>query len=330
MGVHMKALVTAQLTEKGIQLLSQHLSLSFGGWGYEGIKLTPEQLVERAQGYEILIIGYEDINEYVLQNLPNLKYIACTRGGIENIDVEMVKRYGVVLSNTPGRNASAVADLTLGLMISVSRFIPQTYRLIMDRRWDEVPWDIAGNTPFKRFAGWELEGKTLGLIGYGAIGKKVAKRALGFDMNIVVYDPYLSQQHVEGVAKLVDLDSLLAQSDFVSLHCKLSQQTHGLINKQALSKMKESSYLINTARGGLVVEEDLFVSLKEKKIAGAALDALIEEPMQQNHPFLELTNLIVTPHIGGASHDILNHQTAMILEDVLYFLDGKRPIHAIA
>jgi len=326
----MRAFVTAELNKNGIELLSQHMTLTFGGWGYEGVKLTPEQLVKRAQGYEILIIGYEEINEYVLENLPDLKYIACTRGGIENIDVNMVKRYGVMLSNTPGRNASAVADLTIGLMISVSRFIPQTYRFIMDRRWDDVSWDIAGNTPYKRFSGIELEGKTLGLIGFGAIGNKVAKRALGFDMDILVYDPNIKSEALAGKAKLVDLDSLLSQSDFVSLHCKLTDQTRGMINKDTLNKMKKGSYLINTARGYLVNEDDLYEALKEKRIAGAALDVLIEEPINPNHPFLELQNLVITPHIGGASYDIKNHQTSMIVQDVLNFINGRRPVNVIA
>jgi D-3-phosphoglycerate dehydrogenase len=325
----MKAFVTAQLTEDGLKTISEHLSLTFGGWGYEGVKLTPEQLVERAKDCEVLIIGYEDIDEYVLKNLPQLKYIACTRGGIENIDVNLVKQYGVVLSNTPGRNASAVADFTIGLMISISRFIPQTYRLIWDRRWDEVPWDIAGNTPYKRFSGIELEGKKLGLIGFGAIGRKVSKRASGFDMEILVYDPYLKAEDVTGVAKLVDLDTLLSQADFVSLHCKLTKDTTGIMNKVNISKMKKSAYLINTARGGLVNEEDLYHSLKERNIAGAALDVLTEEPMNRNHPFLELSNLIVTPHTGGASNDILLHQTSMIVKDVLHFIEGKRPVHAV-
>ncbi|GAB7056171.1 MULTISPECIES: NAD(P)-dependent oxidoreductase [unclassified Paenibacillus] len=325
----MNAFVTAQLTEDVIDRLSGLLTLTFGGWGYEGVKLTPKQLVERAQSCEILIIGYEDIDEYVLKNLPQLRYIACTRGGMENIDVALVKKYGVMLSNTPGRNASAVADLTIGLMLSVARFIPQTYRYIWERRWEDVPWDTAGNTPYKRFAGLELEGKKLGLIGFGAIGRKVAKRALGFDMDVWVYDPYLTPEDVAGAAKLVDLPTLLAQVDFVSLHCKLTKDTKGLMNKETLGAMKSSAYLVNTARGALVNEEDLYHCLKEQNIAGAGLDVLIEEPMNRNHPFLELSNVIVTPHIGGASHDILHHQSSMIMQDIVHFIDGKRPVHAV-
>ncbi|MGG1598547.1 NAD(P)-dependent oxidoreductase [Paenibacillus naphthalenovorans] len=325
----MNAFVTAQLTDDVIDRLSGLLTLTFGGWGYEGVKLTPKQLVERAQSCEILIIGYEDIDEYVLKNLPQLRYIACTRGGMENIDVALVKKYGVMLSNTPGRNASAVADLTIGLMLSVARFIPQTYRYIWERRWEDVPWDTAGNTPYKRFAGLELEGKKLGLIGFGAIGRKVAKRALGFDMDVWVYDPYLTPEDVAGAAKLVDLPTLLAQADFVSLHCKLTKDTKGLMNKETLGAMKSSAYLVNTARGALVNEEDLYHCLKEQNIAGAGLDVLIEEPMNRNHPFLELSNVIVTPHIGGASHDILHHQSSMIMQDIVHFIDGKRPVHAV-
>ncbi|MBP1934572.1 2-hydroxyacid dehydrogenase [Ammoniphilus resinae] len=324
----MKAFVTAQLTEQGINELSQSLSLEFGGWGYEGVKLTPEQLVERAKDCEILIVGYEDITEDVLRGLPRLQYIACTRGGIENIDVELVKCYHITLSNTPGRNASAVADLTMGLMIGISRFIPQTYRYIMERRWGDVPWDIAGNTPYKRFAGPELEQKTVGLIGYGAIGRKVAKRAKGFDMNVIVYDPYLKEAN-EDIFVASTLEEVLTTSDFISLHCKLSSETKNIICKETLNKMKAGAYLINSARGGLVNEEDLFQALLNKRIAGAALDVLVEEPMDPNHPFLQLENIILTPHIGGASQDILYHQTEMVVKDVQHFVQGKRPLHAL-
>lgn len=319
----MKTFVTAQLTKEGIGILSKHLTLSFGGWGYEGVKLSPEQLVERAKDCEILIIGYEDINEYVLKNLPQLKFIACTRGGVENIDIEVVKKYGVILTNTPGRNATAVADLTLGLMLSIVRHISQTHRFIMEKRWDKVSWDIAGNTPYKRFSGIELEGKTLGLIGYGAIGKKVEKRALGFGMNVIVYDPYLIPNELNSNVQMVDLDTLLKESVIVSLHCKLTKETKELINKKVFEKMSENSYLINTARGGLVHEGDLYQVLKEKRIAGAALDAIRDEPINNDHPFFELDNILITPHIGGASNDIISHQTNMVVEDVLRYINKK-------
>jgi D-3-phosphoglycerate dehydrogenase / 2-oxoglutarate reductase len=325
----MKAFVTAQLTEHGLQVLAESLTLEFGGWGYEGVKLTPFQLVERAQDCEILIIGYEDIDAYVLKNLPRLKFIACTRGGIENIDVHLVRQAGVTLTNTPGRNASAVADLTLGLMLAATRKIALTHRLIMEQRWEEVPWDISGNTPYKRFAGSELEGKTLGLIGFGAIGQKVAKRAQGFDMQVLSYDPYIDPLKKPPEVEFTTLDQLFQQSDFISLHCKLTKDTREIINRHSLSKMKSTAYLVNTARGDLVNEEDLYLALKEKSLAGAALDVLVEEPMNPMHAFLSLNNIIITPHIGGASNDIISHQTRMIVEDVLHFLEGKQPVHVV-
>ncbi len=326
----LKAFVTAELTKEAISELSKHLSLTFGGWAYDSVKLAPAQLVEKAKGCEVLVICYEDINEYVLTNLPDLKYIACTRGGIENIDVAAVKRHGVLLSNTPGRNASAVADLAVGLMIATARSIPQTYRYIMDRRWDEAQWDIAGNTPHKRFAGAELEGKTLGLIGFGAIGRKVAERARGFGMDLLAYDPFVKPVPSGSPVRLVDLDTLLAGSDFISLHCKVTKQSEGIINKQTLAKMKKSAYLINTARGRLVNEQDLYEALKTGVIKGAALDTLIEEPISHDHPFLGLKNIVITPHIGGASQDIVKHQSRMVVEDVAAYLNGRSPVHVVA
>jgi D-3-phosphoglycerate dehydrogenase / 2-oxoglutarate reductase len=324
------AFVSAQLTDAGLKQLEQYAHLKFGGWGYTGKKLPPEELVVEAKDCEIMVICYEEINDYVLDNLPKLKMIACSRGGVENIDKAAVKRHSVLVSSAPGRNANAVAELALGLMIGAMRFIPQTHHYIKSRQWERVPWDIAGNTGFKTFEGGELAGKTLGLIGFGIIARRVARLASGFDMDVIAYDPYLPVWPENVNVKKVGWEEVLGCSDVVSLHCKLTPETKGMIDAKALRLMKKNGILINTARGGLVDEQALYEALRDKRISSAALDVLIDEPMKHDHPFLELDNIILTPHIGGASRDIIAQQSKIVLEDIESFFKCGKLVHAIA
>lgn len=320
-----KIFVTARLIEADRQLLEQHAELEYGGWGYEGRKLTTDELIERAQGADVLVVEYEDVDGKVLDGLPTVKYVCCTRGGMESIDVPAVIERGVALSNTPGRNAVAVAELTVGLMLAVARFIPQTHHYIVSQDWERAVWDIAGNTPVKRYAGLELQGATVGMLGYGAIAQQVAQRLSGFGVSLRVYDPYYRGDDVT----TEDLEAVLAASDFVSLHCKLTPETESIINSRSLDMMKPTAYLVNTARGALVDEDALVEALQQKRIAGAALDVLREEPIDPTHPLLQLENVVLTPHIGGASTGILRHQSAMATTDVLNFMRARELVHAV-
>ena len=323
----MKAFVSAQLTQEGLDQLAQYAQIKLGGWGHTGKKLTPEELVKAASDCEIMVICYEEINDYVLDHLPNLKLIACSRGGVENIDRQAVRRHSVWVTSAPGRNANAVAELTVGLMISALRHIPKTHHYIMSQQWDKVPWDIAGNTSFKTFDGYELCGKTIGLVGYGAIARRVAKLLSGFDVKLIAYDPFLTQWP-EGVTS-VDWEKLFSTADVVSLHCKLSDTTRGMVNRAALQHMKPTSIFINTARGALVDEYALYEALAGGQIACAALDAQVHEPMFHDSKFLTLDNIILTPHIGGASRDIIAQQTRIVMEDVTAYFETGKPIHVI-
>ena len=327
----MNVFVSAQLTQEGLDYLYGRFNeVRLGGWGHTGRKLEPEELVREAVGCEVLIICYEEIDDYVLERMPGLKLICCTRGGVENIDRGAVERHReVFVCNAPGRNANAVADLTMGLILCSARFIPQTHHYIMSGQWDRVPWDIAGTTPVKTFAGYELEDKILGLVGYGAIARRVARRARGFGMKILAFDPYIRELPEDEEAELTDLERLLSRADFLSLHCKLSEQTQNMIDRAALAKMKPEARLINTARGGLVNEQDLYEALRDRVIAGAAIDTQVNEPMKHDSPFLTLDNVILTPHIGGASHDIAAQQTKIVLEDISSYLEKGRPVHVL-
>lgn len=326
----MKAFVSAQMTEEGLKKLAEYVDeIKFGGWGATGKKLTPEELVAEAVDCEILVICYEEINDYVLDNLPNLKFIACSRSGVENVDRDAVRRHNVPVSFSPGRNANAVAELAVGLMLCALRHIPKTFHFIESRQWDRVPWDIAGNTSFKTFDGFELSGKTVGFVGYGAIARRVTKLLSGFDVKVIAYDPYVKDWPADGSARSVGWEELFSTADVVSIHCKLTEQTRGIVNADAMRLMKPTAVLVNTARGALVNEEDLYEALRARQFACAALDVQVHEPMERDSKLLELDNIILTPHIGGASKDIIAQQTRILLEDIAAFFETGRPLHEV-
>ena len=322
----MKIFVTAQLDQEVLDYLQSRGEVILGGWGATGKVLDEQELVEQAAGCEMMVICYEKMTEYVFRNLPDLRFVSCTRGGMENFDAQVVKQFpGVQVCNAPGRNANAVADLTLGLLLDITRNISLSNHYIRNRDWDHAKWFQAGKLGKKLFMGYELEGKTIGLIGLGQVGSRVAKRAMGFGMRVIAYDPYCRDKQPE--VKLVELDALLRDSDCVSLHCKVTEDTRRIIRRESIEKMRPASFLINTARGELVDEEDLYLALNEHRLAGAALDTLAVEPIPENHPFLSLDNIVITPHIGGASYDIKAQQSKIVFEDIRAYMEGRRPPH---
>lgn len=326
----MKAFVSAQMTPAGLEQLRHYVDeIKLGGWGATGRKLTPEELVQEAQDCEILVICYEEINDYVLDNLPKLRFIACSRSGVENVDKEAVRRHSVPVSFSPGRNANAVAELAVGLMLCALRHIPKTHHYIFSQQWDRVPWDIAGNTSFKTFDGFELGGKTVGFVGFGAVARRVARLLSGFDVNLIAYDPYIRQWPEDIPVRSVGWEELFSTADVVTLHSKLTDQTRGMVGADAFALMKPTAVLVNTARGALVDEDALYRALADRQIACAALDVQIHEPMLHDSPLLQLDNVILTPHIGGASRDIIAQQTRILLEDIDAFFREGKPIHAV-
>jgi D-3-phosphoglycerate dehydrogenase len=326
----MKAFLSAKLTPDGVEKLQERLEIKTGGWGYEGRKLEPEELIEQARDCEIIIICYEEINDFVLDGLPALKLIACSRGGAENIDRGALNRHpDVMASNAPGRNANAVAEFTMGLIISSARHLAKTHHYIMNRDWEHVPWDVKGRAAKKTFEGFELDGKIIGLVGLGAIGQKVAEFAGAFGMTVVAYDPYIRNKENFPRIKFLPLESLLEQSDVVSLHVKVTDETVGMANKDFFARMKRNAIFVNTARGILVNEDHLCDALKQGFFSCAALDVQINEPMSHDSPLLNLDNVILTPHLGGATSDILWQQTKLVLMDVLGYLATGTPIHVI-
>jgi D-3-phosphoglycerate dehydrogenase len=279
-------------------------------------KMTEERLIELLADVDGAIVGVVPLTARVLENAPKLKVVSAHGVGVDHIDVEAAARHGVIVANCPGTNDQAVADLAIGLMIAIARKIPS-----VDRELRQGHWGRHGDS--------ELWNKTLGLIGLGRIGRGVAKRALGFDMRVLAYDPYVSQEQVRPLdVRLTSFDEVIAASDFLSLHAVLNDETRNMMGAAQFRAMKSSAYLINTSRGGLVDEAALYQALTEGQIAGAALDTFVNEP-PLGSPLLQLDNLVVTPHIGAHTKEAIERVGVLAAQNVVQALQMGEPVYRV-
>jgi D-3-phosphoglycerate dehydrogenase len=321
----MKTLITAPFHPEGLKMLAPYTVVEQAGWGVNQVVLSRQELIEKLQGVDILVTEMERVDEEVLQSAPALKLIGSTRGTPYNINLEAATSRGIPVLYTPGRNAQAVAELTVALMIALARKLYPALRFIEENKW--VP---EGPMSYLEFRGLELCGKTLGLVGLGAIGKIVARLGRSFDMEVMVYDPYASEKEIQALGvRQVTLETLCRESDFISLHCKVTPETRNMISFEQFAWMKKTCYLVNTARADIIHEEALLQALREGKIAGAALDVFSQEPLPLNHPLRGLPNVLLTPHIGGATHDVVRHHSIMMAQDIIRYLSGEQPRHVV-
>jgi D-3-phosphoglycerate dehydrogenase len=291
------------LTEAGYELLQADMSQ----------KMTEDRLIELLVDVDGAIVGVVPLTARVLQEAARLKVVSAHGVGVDYIDLEAAARRGVMVANCPGTNDQAVADLAIGLMIAIARKIPAVDGDLRQGKWG-------------RHSGSELWNKTLGLIGLGRIGRGVAKRALGFDMKVLGYDPYVSQQTLGSLdVTLTSFDELIAAADFLSLHASLNDETRNMIGAAQLQAMKPGAYLINTSRGGLVDEGALYQALTGGQIAGAAMDTFVNEP-PLGSPLLELDNVVLTPHIGAHTKEAIERVGVMAARNVVQALQTGEPV----
>ena len=278
----------------------------------QGSKFSEEELIENMAGLDAAIVGFEKITQPVIRGSKNLKVIAKHGAGVDNIDIRTATSQGIVVISAFGANSDAVADLTFGLFLSLARRIPFADRTVKEGGWP-------------RIIGAQVNEKTVGIIGCGQIGKKVAKRALGFDMRVLAYDVVKDKDFAQkwGISYR-SLDEVLAESDFLSVHVPLIDSTRKLIGKRELQLMKKDAFLVNIARGGVVDEEALYQTLKDGKIRGAALDVFLSEPPEGN-PLLALDSVIATPHMGAYTTEALRETGMICARGIVDVLKGKRP-----
>jgi D-3-phosphoglycerate dehydrogenase len=291
----------------------QKINLQVEQGGSEAYEVE-DFVLEAVKDADIIITQFCPINRKVIDNCPNLKVIGVLRGGIENINLEYATEKGIVVYNTPGRNADAVADFTVGGILAECRNIARSCAVVKAGGWKS-------QYPNRHYIP-DLPGKTVGLVGFGEIGRKVAQRLAGFEVNLLAYDPYFKGEAPFGV-KLVSLEELVSSSDFISLHARMMPETRHMINADVLAKVKPGAYFINTARSGLVDEKALYDALTDGRLVGAFLDVFEEEPTTADYPLVKLDNVTVTPHMAGGSKDAFWNSPIKLSVEMAGLLTGQ-------
>jgi Phosphoglycerate dehydrogenase and related dehydrogenases len=296
----------------------QNINLMVETGGSEAYE-PPKYIFHAVKDADIIITQFCPITKKLIDYCSNLKVIGVLRGGYENINLKYADEKGIIVFNTPGRNANAVADFTVGLLISECRNISKSHLNLKDGKWVR-DYTNAASVP-------DLADKVAGIIGFGEIGRKVAKRLASFDMKVVAYDPFFKGK-VEYV-EMVSLEKLMKISDFVTLHARLTKETERLINKDLLNLMKPTAYLINSARSGLVDEGALYDALKNKRIIGAALDVFDKEPPGKDYPLVTLENVTVTPHLAGGTKDAFTSSPKLLATEMIKVLTGAESRYVV-
>ncbi len=304
----MKVLVADPISEDAIVLMRNA--------GLE-VDLRPdishEDLLKVIPEYDALIVrSRTKVTREVIEAGKRLKIIGRAGVGVDNIDVQAATERGIIVVNAPGGNTISAAEHTIGLLLAVARKIPQADRSVKEGKWER-----------KKFMGVELRGKTVGIVGLGRVGYEVAKRLRAFDVNILAYDPYVSEERAKSVgAKLVSLEELLKRSDIITIHVPKTKETENMISYKEFEMMKDGVIIVNTARGGIVNEKALYEAIVKGKVAGAALDVYEKEPPDPDNPLLKLENVVTTPHIGASTKEAQISVGMIIAEEMINFSKG--------
>jgi D-3-phosphoglycerate dehydrogenase len=283
-----------------------------------GKPLKSAEIAHLLPGIDGYIAGLDSIDANALKTADRLKVIARYGVGIDNVDLAVAREKGIVVTNTPGANSVSVAELALGLMLALARQIPEAVEAVHQGKWP-------------RYSGISLEGKTIGILGLGAIGKQLARRLTGFDCRIMAFDPFADAAFAnENQIELTTMDDVIEQADFISLHLPLLPETRGMVNETFLNKMKKGSFLINTSRGEAVDEDALLKALQRGHLKGAGLDAFTVEPPDPANPLLQLPQVVVTPHLGAQTDGATSNMGWFAMKDCLAVLRGEEPVYRVA
>jgi D-3-phosphoglycerate dehydrogenase len=284
-----------------------------------GVPEKGEELLEKIRDIDGLVMATAEVDKALFDKCNKLKVVAAFGVGFDYIDLHEATSHGVIVFNVPGLFSDAVANLTIALILSITRRVIIGDRAVKKGEWASVKPTCVGS---------EVQGKVLGTVGLGSIGYAVAQKCmLAFGMKVVTYDPFISPEKAKGlnIEKVDTLEELLSGSDVVTVHCPLTDQTRGLIGARELALMKPSSFLINTARGGIVDESALFYALKSSRIAGAAIDVIQKEPPAADNPLLNLDNIVITPHIGASTHESVRAVYRVVRENICRIISGNLP-----
>ena len=284
----MKVLVSDKVSELGVDILQKEFQVDVK------LKLSPEELIEIIPEYDALVVRSETkVTKEVLEVATKLKAIGRAGVGVDNIDVETASKKGIIVVNAPDGNTVAATEHTMAMMLAMARNVPQAYSSMLEGRWDRA-----------KFTGVEMRDKTLAILGLGRIGTGVAKRALAMEMNIIGYDPFITEARAKAIGvKLATLDEIWEAADFITLHMPLSKENKYLLNKDTFAKMKKGVRIINCARGPIINEADLAQAVKDGIVKGAAIDVFEKEPIDPDNPLVGLEGVILTPHLGASTEE---------------------------
>jgi autoinducer 2 (AI-2) kinase len=322
-----KAFVTASFTDEGLARLSRSMPVVHEDWRrskriyFDGSKLAARL---RELEADVLVVEADLVHEDAL-NQCTLKLIGCCRGDPINVGVARATELAIPVLFAPGRNADAVADLTVGYMLALARNIYTVNALL---KAGEMRFDGTSDylEAYERYGGFELGGAVAGVVGFGAIGRRVVQRLRAFDMRVLVYDPFVSAAEVVAAgAEASALDDMMPRVDFLTLHCPDTPENHGLISAARIGAMKRGAYFLNLARAAIVDDDALYAALRDGHLAGGAFDVFKDEPVRPENRYVQLPNVLVSPHLGGATRDVLRHQTDLILDGIEAWLKGGRP-----
>ncbi len=286
---------------------------------------SPRQVIELLDGHQVLVMQGAPVTEAVLDADADLRLICCARGGPVNVDVAAATARGIPVVTTPGKNADAVAELTIAFMIMLARRLPEVLRYV------EAGGEFAhDNYEGAHWFGHDLAGKVLGLVGYGQVGRRVATRALAFGMRVVVFDPFIDAgSMVADRVEPTELEPLLGTADFVSLHARATAGNARLIGPNQVALMKVGAFVVNTARDSLLDEDAVLAGLRSGRLAGLAVDLVSPSPATGRHPLLDHPNVIITTHIGGATYETVRHAGEMAAAEIERYLRGEA-LHNVA
>ena len=304
----MKVLAADGISPKGIELLQKEFEVVVKD------KLPAEELLEIIPQFDaIMVRSASKVTKEVIDRATNLKIIGRAGVGVDNIDIPAATARGIIVINSPGGNTIAATEHTMAMMLAMSRNIPIANETMQKGEWNR-----------KKYVGVELRGKTLGVIGMGRIGSGVAKRALAFEMNVLAYDPYINEERAQALGvKVATFDEVIENADFITVHMPLTPDTKGMIGMEQMKKMKKGVRLVNCARGGIIVEEDLAEAVKQGIVAGAAIDVYTKEPVTKDHPLVGVPGIVLTPHLGASTVEAQIGVSVDVAKGILAALHGE-------
>ena len=321
-----RCLVLAPFDAAQLERLRAEMEVCYESWLDTRALADPDDLADRINdsGISSLVVEADFVFRETFEACPGLRFVGICRAATNHVDVDAATEHGVAVVNTPGRNARAVAEHALALMLSLARRIPQANEYVATGRWRNPTGGYAD------LRGVELESRTVGIVGVGSIGRTLAAICAALGMNAIAYDPYVCEPPdvLDGVA-MTDLPTLASESDFISVHAPYTRETAGMLDNKFFALMKPTAYLVNCSDYDIADEPALLDALRRRRIAGAALDVFRTHPIAPDSPLLGLDNVVMTPHIGGATDETIRRHSRMMADDLLRFARGERPTNMV-